>query len=126
MFSNAREDKNHLAILAIPVILSIVFGFAGEARAGEFADTETAETVTVREAEEKDAPHASGQKDSRGGVQKDLLEQTLITGNYEQFLQVAKGTPFAEVMTREGFDELIAQYKLRKSGYTPSSPNFYV
>lgn len=114
---------NHLAMLAIPVILSLVFGFAGEVRAEEFQNTQAAEEIIQRDLEERGieaAPDAMGRFERDKRTQKKRLEQALIDGDFKKFLEAAKDTPFAEIMTKDAFEELVAQYKLRKEGYTPS------
>lgn len=129
MFSKGSEDKNHLAMLAIPVILSMVFGFSGEVRAEEYVRTQTVEENTMYETEDGQIRTTSktvGREERNRRSQKKRIEQTLIDNDYDTFLVEAKDTPFAEIMTKEAFEELVAQYTLRTSGYTPSSPRFYV
>ena len=123
MFSNASEDKNHLAMLAIPVILSMIFGFAGQARANEMIRTrENSASVPSQILEEKDPERSRSEEREEGTDQEvrsghDLLEEAIAAGDLELFLAAAKDTPFAEIMTKDAFEELVAQYKMRKEGY---------
>ena len=126
MFSKGSEDKNHLAMLAIPVILSMVLGFAGEVRAEDSPDR--AEGTVVRETEAGDDGHNGLflEEGMEERARRRALEHAIAGGDYESFLLVANDTPFAEIMTKDAFDELVEQYTLQKIGFRPSSPNYYV
>lgn len=121
MSAGKNEDKSYLAMLAIPVILSMVLGFSGDARLDEtFADRVGEEMQSREDGSEKreetflrgDAIDEKNTVEARRG----MLAKAVALGDYEQFRATAKGTPFAEIMTESAFQELVAQYWSRKIG----------
>lgn len=126
MLSRDSEDKNYLAMLAIPVILSMLIGFSGDARASEIleaGDSESRIEESSAQRSEKTNPTSSEYSTQEVVVDDDVnrwrkeLEKAVVNGDYEKFLILSDNTPFAEIMTQTAFNELIIQYKLHKSGH---------
>ena len=125
--SQEPEDKNYLAMLTIPVILSMIFGFSGEVRARELLEKQITTEIEMRDSDEnKTSDIVSEHEETKTGqrTRQSDLEQALIDKDFEKFLLLTKETPFGEIMTQAAFDELVEQYHLRKSGYRVSPFNY--
>ncbi len=108
------DEKNHLAFLAIPVVLSILLGFSTDVLGKEVSIPTMGEEVRYGEDEEQD--------DSKEEYSKQhLLRHAVAVGDYALFLQLAKETSYGEIMTESAFQELVKRYRLQRSGYHPTS-----
>lgn len=123
------DDKNHLAMLAIPIILSVLLGFPGnlvadlplfesddiEDRSEESRESEEGERSDyIQVHESADSGSVSGVADKSHNAE--LMRIAIENSNFLAFIDAAAGTPFADVMTEEVFEELVQAYKLQKQG----------
>jgi hypothetical protein len=117
MSSSSHNDRNYLAMLAIPVLLSMVLGFSSNLPANSsLSDRDEVESGL------EDSNDAEGQDDSEQNQHKKLAIQNAVEANdYEAFLHATTDTPFGEIMTPDAFTMLVQQYRLQKQGYRPST-----
>lgn len=126
------NDKHYLAMLAIPVLLSMTIGFAGDAFASASSSDRDRVDSEIEGTDEPDVleeskhrgeylrPHRhlgvsqSGERDKRHEMQT-----AIETADYESFSTVIEGTPFAEIMTPESFSVLVQEYHHQK-GFSKS------
>ncbi len=107
-------EKNYLAFLAIPVILSMLLSFATDVLGKEVSIPAMGEEVRYSEDEESN--------DSKKEYSRQrLLEHAVVMGNYALFLQLTKEMPFGDIMTESAFKELVERYRLQKGGYYSES-----
>lgn len=129
MFSSNFEDKNHLAMLAVPVILSMLIGFSGDVRAAEsFAERTSESTLRETNSTENDSTSRSINEEAdveliadESQKRKQGLERAVVENDFAGFLAILIDTPFAEIMTEDAFQELVEQYKLYRDGYQLST-----
>jgi hypothetical protein len=122
---NMFNDKHYLAMLAIPVLLSMTLGITGNPNSGtSLADSdrdrveseiESADEPDVLEESKqyRESPRQNGDLTlgQSGGRDRGRELQTAIeTANYESFVAAIEGTPFAEIMTPESFSVLVQEY----------------
>lgn len=105
---NFFDDRNRLAMLAVPVILAMLLGFSGESLMTE--DYTHTNTRNVKQIEES--------RDAQS--RKEQLRASVESKDYGQFLKAAENTPFADIMTKEVFNEIVEEYSIQKHGYRPS------
>ncbi len=121
------NDKHYLAMLAIPVLLSMTIGFAGDVFAGALSSDLDRVDSEIEGTDEPDVLHDSKQhresarqnRDSaigQGGERDKQQEMrtAIETANYESFRTLIEGTPFADIMSQESFSVLVQEYHHRK------------
>lgn len=120
---NYSEDKNKLAMMAMPVLLTIFFGFIGSGTDTAIAsDSERSQEMRLIETSGRtdDKDSAESKTSSAKKSKKQQLKSAIEANDYHDFLVAAKDTPFADVMTKEAFEFLVDEYNLRNQGYQPS------
>ena len=127
---NASEDKHYLAMLAIPVLLSLMFGFSTNLSYDSLLTPRVGMDVGAEDVSAGKHSHQRRGKrvhDQNALVRtereldkKQLFQLAIETRNYAAFLEAASGTPFGEIMTETAFDILVQEYQLQKHGFRPS------
>lgn len=121
------NDKHYLAMLAIPVLLSMTIGFTGDVYANGSASNRDKVESEIEGADESDVLEESkyhkeslhqnkdsviGQSDKRD--KRLEMQRAIETTNYDAFLAAVEGSPFAEIMTPESFSVLVQEYHHQK------------
>lgn len=118
--SYAPNDKQYLAMLAIPILLSIVFGYSSDVSADMRGRAPEEIALRIEESEKTWPRGGSSPLNEEGRVKRKLIRSSLEARDYDSFLIAIKGTPFAEVMNKKAFEFLIEEYNLQKRGYRPT------
>jgi len=108
MFSYA-EDKNKLAMMAIPVVLSLFFGFSSSAKSAYLPQSMSVEKIYVAK--------TGSVRENRflsSSSKKQALQSAIENSDYEAFKIATKDTPFSDIMTPEAFELLVDQYQMYK------------
>jgi len=110
------EDKHHLAVMCIPIILSMVIGLsAGAVTAGNIKKSNqrqqraelTSQThLQAAQPWEKNTSHQTTRSKHMARV-----AEAIEIADYRAFNVAAMGTPFRDIMTKEAFHELVSQYR---------------
>lgn len=122
---HSSEDKQYLAMLAIPVLLSIVFAMTGDSVLTNSVSNRDIDDAKLEESDKTKGKEGTQSEmlalNSRAMLdKKKLLTTALESRNYETFLLASVGTPFAEIMTQGAFEVLVDEYHLQKNGYQKS------
>lgn len=128
------DDKQYLAMLAIPVLLSIVFAIASDSTLNTSLITRDSDETRLEESDESLGGKSAltnnedllQRQNSIANIKdalnkRQLLKLAIESRDYEAFLLASVGTPFAEIMTESAFDVLVNEYQLQKSGYIKST-----
>ncbi|MFM2381556.1 MAG: hypothetical protein RLZZ76_323 [Candidatus Parcubacteria bacterium] len=121
----SSADKNYLAMLAIPVLLSMVFGFSttalysdseGDDARQRFEEVEDFAEANPTSPQNHNRTVASGSSDKKNV----LLRKAIESHDYSAFTQLIIHTPFEDVMTPDAFEVLVTEYRFKKDGYLVS------
>ncbi len=121
------NEKNYLAMLSIPLLLSMTLGFSSDLYANTFSldEIESDEKETsLREASqgiEKNTLHNETQNTrTRPHADKNRsIVHAVESNDYQAFLLATIDTPFADIMTPEAFTILVEKYHSEK-GFHPT------
>ena len=126
------KDKNYLAMLAVPVLVSMLLGSSGsmfaddtffdrdqESRTEETRDEkESAKLRTV--GDERQILDTAGEVSDASLSRREQLQNAIDGEDFDAFVKAASDTPFSDIMTEEAFKVLVEQYRLRTLGYRPT------
>lgn len=121
MFS---DDKNYIAMLAVPIILSWIFSFAGTADDRSITDRNRSEVLSAEEVRDTEV-RRNVEYRGNSAVEASLSElvfslnsdarqkavKAVEDNDFQAFIASVKGTIFSEIMTKDAFYVLVDTYK---------------
>lgn len=122
-----QEDKQNVALLAIPIILSMVLGLPSDFDSFSYEKDESRyeERRIQLNADTSDEVHPgasmSGQTQevtTTNNRFENELALAIEANDFKSFTEVAAAAPFGELITPEAFAELVRQYNKQVKVYT--------
>ncbi len=102
-----REENNHLAMLAVPIVLSMLINVSGFSMNGSAIRSNEQNAQSHKSAS---ADNSTAEKDSNS--QRIAAMQTAVDSvDYTAFLNSMQNTPLADVMTETAFNEVVKRYQ---------------
>ena len=130
---HSSHDKHYLALLAIPVLLSMTLGFTG----GVYTDSSLRDTAQVESDIDDEDDFSMSEKSRQEGKsyihshitsrddmtskKRDLIQNAIEYSDYKAFLIATSHTPFAEIMDEDAFAVLVQRYIMQKQ-HLPNKP----